>query len=166
MGGSMTEDEILDIKSKGSLYRDIQYFVETGTYKAATTIVASSHFEKVFTIEICEPLYRSAKQMCQDDLAIPNIQFILGDTLAKLPEVMEEVSGSGCVYFIDAHISGSDSGWNENTRVPLFEELDIILQYRIPPSVFIFDDVRLWKTIKAWDWVHITDELILSKFKS
>jgi hypothetical protein len=77
-----------------------------------------------------------------------------------MPKVLD-----GAVFFIDAHASGHDSGWNNKIRVPLMEELNIILSYSIGPSVFIFDDLRLWKDIKAWDWLHINNEFILQTIK-
>ena len=88
----------------------------------------------------------------------------MGDSLSQLKHITPKVS-DGCVYFIDAHISGCDSSWNNHIRVPLIEELDIILSNNIGPSVFIFDDVRLWKTNQAHDWSHISNDLILSKFE-
>ena len=119
MGGSLKQEEIQEIKDHGYPYTEIKNFVETGTYKADSTIIAAKNFDNVYTIEIFEPLY----------------------------------------------ISGCDSGWNGTIRVPLIEELDIILSYKLGPSVFIFDDLRLWKTIKAWDWEHITNEFLVQKFK-
>ena len=95
---------------------------------------------------------------------VNNINFYLGDSLDCLPEIALKVR-TGAIYFIDAHISGGDSSWNGKNRVPLIEELDIIISEPIGPSVFILDDLRLWKTIKAWDWEHITNESIIKKLK-
>ena len=76
--------------------------------------------------------------------------------------IVPQVS-DGSVFFIDAHQSGPDTG-NNGKWVPLVEELDIILETKLGPSVFIFDDVRLWKK-KCWDWAHITEKSILDQFK-
>lgn len=76
---------------------------------------------------------------------------------------MDKLEG-GSIYFIDAHISGSDSGWNQTDRVPVFEELNVILSYKLKPSIFIIDDLRLWKN-NIWDWSHITNEKLLSFFQ-
>lgn len=154
MGGSLTEEELLELKCHGT-------FVETGTYKADSTIVAAKIFEKVHTIEICQPLYEESLQRIQK-LGLTNVVSHLGDSLTVLPQIMKEVTEG--VFFIDAHISGVDSSWNTKDRVPLFQELDAILSPALGPSIFIIDDVRLWKTIKAWDWGHISDEAILIKF--
>ena len=163
MGGSLTEQEIYDIKARGSPYSEIENFVETGTYKAETTLMAAKHFKNVYTMEIYEPLYKESMERANDE-KVNNINFYLGDSLDCLPEIALKVR-VGAIYFIDAHISGGDSSWNGKNRVPLIEELDIIISEPIGPSVFILDDLRLWKTIKAWDWEHITNESIIKKLK-
>jgi hypothetical protein len=168
MGGSLTENEILTIKKyKPS---QIKTFIETGTYKADTTILASKHFEQVHTTEIYEPLYNESKKRAQNE-NITNITFHLGDSATLLNEILEKIKDEnkenkiGFVFFIDAHISGNDSGWNSKVRVPLIDELEVILKYsdKLGPSVFIFDDVRFWKgqTNEAWDWSHITPQIIM-----
>lgn len=165
MGGSLIEQELEDIKKRGAPYSEIENFVETGTYKGDSTIIAAKHFKNVYTIEIFEPLYTETKERCEKE-GINNIEFNLGDSLECLPNICKKTRENGAIYFIDAHISGGDSGWNGTNRVPLFEEIDIVISEPIGPSVFILDDLRLWKTIKAWDWSHITNENIIEKFKS
>lgn len=165
MGGSLTENEIDDILTN-PVYKDqIGNFVETGTYKGESTMVCAKMIKNVYTIEICEELYHSTK----NDLlskGYTNIEFILGDSLVELDGIMKKVeeNNMGSIFFIDAHISGMDSSWNKVERVPLVQELNIILKYKIKPSVFIIDDLRLWKQ-KCWDWSHITNEVILSQFE-
>jgi len=164
MGGSLTEQELVDIKNKGPPYSQIKHFVETGTYKGDSTLMAAKQFENVYTIEIYQPLYLESKERAEHE-NIKNIEFYLGDSLECLPNICDKIKKNGAVFFIDAHISGSDSGWNNKIRVPLLEEIDIILSRPIGPSVFIVDDLRLWKTIKAFDWVHITNELLIEKIQ-
>lgn len=163
MGGNLEESELIYIQQIDPKYNNIKNFVETGTYKADSTVIAAKYFENVYTIEIFEQLYEESKTRAQNE-NITNITFYLGDSLNKLKEIMPKVL-DGAVFFIDAHISGGDSSWNGINRVPMFEELDIILSNStLGPSVFIIDDLRLWKN-KVWDWVHITNELIIEKFK-
>jgi hypothetical protein len=163
MGGSLNQDEINEIKENGHPYNNIKNFVETGTYKGDSTIIAAKNYENVYTIEIFEPLYNESRERAYRE-GLRNITFLLGDSLERLKEIMNKVT-DGSIFFIDAHISGYDSSWNGKIRVPLIEELDIILSYSLGPSVFIFDDLRLWKTAKAWDWAHITNELLIKKFR-
>ena len=164
MGGSLNDDEINEILDMPVYKGQILNFVETGTYRGVSTMVAAQKIKNVYTIEICQELYESTK----NDLlskGFTNIEFIFGDSLTELPSIMDKINETdgGAIYFIDAHISGSDSGWNNTNRVPIFEELDIILSYKIKPSVFIIDDLRLWKN-NTWDWAHVTNEKLLSFF--
>jgi len=162
MGGSLKFEDLQEITNRGYPYNIIKNFIETGTYKADSAILASKEYDKVYTIEIFEPLFKENLIKAEKE-GIKNIIFILGDTLEQLQNIVSKVSSEGAVYFIDAHISGADSGWNQKKRVPLIEELEIILENKIDTSVFIFNDVRFWKD-KVWDWSHITNDIIIQKF--
>lgn len=163
MGGSLTEQEIIEVKNNS---KNIKKFVETGTYKADTTILASKHFDNIYTTEISNSLYNESKNRAEKE-NITNIKFLNGDSINLLKEIMEDCKEDlSFVFFIDAHISGYDSDWNKTNRVPLLEELDVILNYKVKNSVFIFDDVRFWKNKEneAWDWSHISPTIILKRF--
>lgn len=174
MGGSLLFEEISKVTEQYGLpnvHTNIKNFVETGTYKAATTIMASQHYKQVFTTEIHKGLHEEAMQKVRD-MNITNISFLQGDSLQLLPLIVPNVLKQGSVFFLDAHISGSDSGWNNSVRVPLIEELTIILSHtkrdKLGPSLFIFDDLRFWNNQEnqAWDWEHISKEGILNIFKN
>jgi hypothetical protein len=161
MGGSLEYSEIQPILKK-SMYKNIKNFVESGTYLAESTIMASKCFENVYTIEIEEDLYNKSKQKAADK-DITNIKFYLGDSTKLLKEIVPKVVDGAC-FFIDAHLSGEDSNWNGKQRVPLYQELQIILSHKMKPSIFIFDDVRLFNNFH--DWSGITQEGIINVFKS
>ena len=76
---------------------------------------------------------------------------------------MPLVQNTHCIFFLDAHLSGQDTNWNQVERVPLLDELDIILSFPLKSSIFIINDVRLWKQ-QVWDWAHITNHKILTLF--
>lgn len=153
MGGPLEYNEIKDAN------KDVNWvfnnFVETGTYKGDSCIMASEYFPYVYTFEIVSNLYNYSVNRAKE-LNIHNISFNLGDSLTLLPQLIPSLKG-GSVYFIDAHQSGHDTS-NNGIDVPLLEELDAILSHRIEPSLFIFDDMRFWKgqSQEAWDWVNIS----------
>lgn len=161
MGGSLEYSEIQTVATNEK-HKNIKYFVETGTYMGDTTLMAAKYYEHVHTIEIHEGLYNDSKKRAERE-NVKNITFHLGDSLAILPKIASDVK-EGAIFFIDAHISGNDSSWNGFNRVPIMEELDIILSNGIGPSVIIIDDLRLWKQ-KVWDWAHVTTEKIVAKFR-
>jgi len=165
MGGSLKYEEILELYKKYPAFKGTANFVETGTYKGDTSLMAAEHFWKVFTMEIVEELYNGSKKRAEE-AGIANISFYLGDSLDSLPKILPQIK-DGAVFFIDAHQSGPDTSNNKKQLVPLFEELDLILSQNLGPSVFIFDDVRFWDGQKqpAWDWAHISDKKILERFE-
>lgn len=163
MGGSLTDDEIstfLSCYNKITGNQDIKAAVETGTYKGESSKVLSKFFSEVHTIEIQKKLFIEAQINNQDSR---NIHYYLGDSVSKLPEIISKLKGPA-LFFIDAHISGSDSSWNQKNLVPLFQELDVVLSTSKYNNIFIFDDVRLFN--KFDDWKGITTETIKQKFKT
>ena len=171
MGGSLLYSELYEIINNGpniDTYRNIKNFIETGTYKGDTCIEMSKYFENVYTMEILKNLVDESTNRAKE-AGIKNITFLHGDTLDLLDEVMRYVADDGGVFFLDAHQSGMDTSNNGKQHVPLIEELNIILSFnkKLKPSVFILDDVRFWKNNKqeAWDWAHISYEIIIDLFK-
>jgi len=162
MGGSLTDQELAIALQRSRISRP-NNFVETGTYKADTTLLAAKLFRHVYTFEIMEPLYTHSVNRAKQE-GVSNISFHLGDSVKLLHTVIPKVI-EGAVYFIDAHASGPDSGFN-GTPVPLLDELKVILSYKVKPSLFIFDDLRFWKgkAQEAWDWVNVSDNTVLECF--
>lgn len=164
MGGPLTYEEITNATKHSITHRSIKNFVETGTYKGDTTLMASKHFDQVYTTEIVKNLYDYSANRAKEAQRT-NIHFYLGDSIVLLRDIMPKVI-SGAVFFIDAHQSGPDTSNNGKQLVPLLEELDVILSYKLGPSLFIFDDVRFWigKSQQAPDWSKISCLEILTKF--
>ncbi len=154
----MLYSEIEDIFQIYPAFRHLQNFVETGTYKGDTAMMAARNFFLVYTIEIVPALFQESMKRAAD-ADVQNIRFNLGDSLEKLPAILAEVR-EGAFFFIDAHQSGADTGNNNKQRVPLLEELGLILGADLGPSVIIFDDVRFWKgeNQQVWDWEHVSQE--------
>lgn len=159
MEGSLSYDELRNA-TKGRVHDNIKNFVETGTYKAGTALMAAKHYENVYTTEIHTSLYEESMKRA-DSEGITNVTFMLGDSPELLKDIVPRVK-EGAVFFIDSHVSGPDSGWNKKQRVPLLEELDVILVSNVGPSVFIFNDVRFWGEV--WDWVHVSKIKIVKRF--
>jgi len=163
MGGSLTEDEIKTIKDNEKYYH-IENFVETGTYKCDTTMLAAKNFKKVFTTEIVKKLYEDAQKIAHE---FNNISFLFGDSVELLNIIMPQIT-EGSIFFLDAHQSGPDTGNNNKQLVPLIEEINTILSYKLGPSIFILDDLRFWKgkelSSVAFDWDHISTSGIIQNF--
>jgi len=159
MGGSLKFEEFSPYL-KMKLYKHIKSFVETGTYKGDTTLMAAKYFETVYTTEIVPALHKSSKEKATEQ-KVTNVRFLLGDSVELLKEITPKVL-EGAVFFLDAHQSGGDTSNNGKNHVPLLQELDVILSHKVKPSIYIVDDLRLFD--KYWDWKGITTDTIVSKF--
>jgi hypothetical protein len=160
MGGSLQINEIFeDIPEEMR-----KVFIETGTYKGVTCRMVSPHFEKVRTIEIFEPLYKESVASFEGGCDTPrydNIEAHLGDSVDVLPRLYEDYK-DGAVFYMDAHVSSSDSSHNPEHPLPLLKEIDVINKKPLGPSLFIIDDLRLWKN---GHWQGISSAGICSQFR-
>jgi hypothetical protein len=159
MGGSITIDEIKDNVPN---YTDYKVFVETGTYKGETIREMAQHFDELYTFEIHPELY----QYSLSQNTSPKINYLFGDSVALLPKTISvhNLNGKKCMFFLDAHISGHDSGFNPAHQVPLLEEIDIISSGIKSACVLCLDDARFFaqEAGKPWDWSHISIDRIKS----
>jgi hypothetical protein len=164
MGGSLKLQEIKAAAAKHSAYSNIRFFVETGTYKADTTIMVADHYSKVWTTEIVPELHYTSKARAEKEGKF-NIEFMLGDSVKLLAGISPALN-EGAVFFIDAHQSGPDTS-NNGKQVPLMEELAVLLTRNLGPSIFIFDDTRFWPNHSqaAWDWTDVSTAGILKMFE-
>lgn len=136
---------------------DINTFIETGTYKAGTTIWAAQNFKRVHSIEGFQEYYDKAIDKCAE---YSNINLHFGDSRVELPRVLSKQK-MACLIWLDAH-------WLGNTvlsagtpgECPLSEELSAIENSKQKHIVLIDDahcflgelpkesDRSLWPTYK------------------
>lgn len=96
---------------------DINWVIETGTYKAGTTLRLASMCEMVSTIEINAEFYKQAeKRIAGKD----NITLYYGDSVAALPLLLKATMDKNILFFLDAH-------W---AQLPLLAELEIIAEHK------------------------------------
>ena len=127
---------------KLSAVANANVFIETGTYKGATTKWASQHFKKVHTIELPEDLYNKTK----DELVSKgNITPHLGDSRNILPQILKK-ENTNILFWLDGHYSGGRGDYvtaGKDSPCPLLEELDAILS-RDNDDIIIIDDARMF----------------------
>ena len=94
---------------------DFDEVVETGTFRAATTLFLSYVTGKpVYSVELLPRYFRFAQLRCADE---PNIHLVQGDSRSFLRDLAPSIGGHTTLFYLDAH-------WQPN--VPRFEELEII----------------------------------------
>jgi hypothetical protein len=158
---ALTESEIIDMVNI-----PFQIFVETGTYLGETTKVASGLFETVHTIEIAPHFYQNAKKMFSGT----NVTCHLGDSSIVLKDICPTLDRPTC-FWLDGHWSAGNTGKGIK-NVPLYEELELIMNLCSQECVILIDDCRLFgKTdpyVDGWEVISVEKilELVNPRIKS
>jgi hypothetical protein len=114
-------------------------FVETGTYLGIMVNALRNDFQKLYSIELSEILYRRAVKIFADDRKI-NIR--LGDSGVVLPQVVAELT-EPALFWLDGHYSGGVTG-KADIETPIMRELEHVFNHPIKKHVILIDDARLF----------------------
>lgn len=117
----------------------VHIFVETGTFKGDTSLLASSYFKQVFTIEASDALFIAARERLQH---LSNIELVHGSSPNILRNLSITLSDQSAIYWLDAHWCGSVTA-GENHECPILDELEAIGNLN-SQSVILIDDARLF----------------------
>jgi len=139
-------------------------FIETGTFKGDTTFALEPYFNKIYTIEFSEQYYNITKNRYNGN----KINFILGDSAIVFESLLPNISDK-CIFFLDGHWSGNDTG-HSNKDCPLDEEITHINNLFTNDAIIIIDDFRLFGLDKSSgkleeDWSKINKENLLNILK-
>lgn len=135
-------------------------FIETGTFMGGTIFEVEPHFTNLYTIEYSDLYYNTTKSRYSGN----KINFILGDSskvfLGLLPTITDK-----CIFFLDGHWSGGNTGKSEKD-CPLVEEITHINNLFRNEAIIIIDDFRLFGMSKETglneDWSKINKDNLLS----
>jgi hypothetical protein len=146
-------------------YTTFPCFIETGTLNGGTTFALEPYFNKVYTIEYSEKYYTNTKSKYHGD----KIQFILGDSSVVFKSLLPTITDN-CIFFLDGHWSGGDTGHSEKD-CPLYEEIRHIHELFKQEAIIIIDDARLFgldatSGILGEDWSDIKKDTILGILQS
>jgi hypothetical protein len=146
-------------------YKNYPVFIETGTYNGDTIFELEPVFNKLYTIEFSEKYYNNTKNKYNGD----KIQFILGDSSIVFESLLPTINDK-CIFFLDGHWSGGDTG-HSSKDCPLDEEITHINNLFKNEAIIIIDDYRLFgldqsSGVLGEDWSKINKENILNILKS
>jgi hypothetical protein len=146
-------------------YTKYKCFIETGTLNGDTTFSLEPYFDKLYTIEFSEKYYSNTKNKYNGN----KINFILGDSSIVFESLLPNITDK-CIFFLDGHWSGGDTG-HSNKDCPLEEEITHINNLFTNDAIIIIDDFRLFGLNKLSgkleeDWSQINKENLLHILKS
>ncbi|MFN8251446.1 MAG: hypothetical protein U0V75_06150 [Ferruginibacter sp.] len=145
------------------LYRDkynLKILVETGTYLGDMVEACKHTFDKVYSVELSEKLYKKATKRFAKDT---NVELLCGDSSVKLPEILKKVN-QPCLFWLDGHYSGGVTAMG-NLECPVREELAAILSHAVS-HVILVDDARLFNGTHDYPTVDEIKQIIASHGKS
>lgn len=171
---SLSFSELLKIFEENNIkYSNNYIFVESGTYKGGTIFPISKNFKINHTIEINKNAYKFCTDIAKKN-NINNINFYLGDTIDKLPQIVTNLKTTDfTIFFLDGHVTQNNSGYTGKGKVdvPILEELQIIYNNYNGSGIIIIDDTRLLNKNSSSetafaDWSTISINTILNSFNS
>jgi hypothetical protein len=144
----------LDIQATYNLHT----FVETGTWKAQTTLWAAEHFGRVITVEGLKTRHdKTLASLKQQSIDLSRIEFLQGDSTGLMPSILNTVD-EPALFWLDAHYCGT----NEEefaaglSCCPLLAEIDAINAHPLAAQhCLIIDDVRLFGVEPGWPDLEI-----------
>ena len=113
-------------------------FIETGTYYGGTTKWASKHFDKVYTVENSESIFKEVQPILS---GFKNIESLFGHSKDVLAKIIGDIN-TNSIFWLDAHWCSGET-YGENDQCPLLEELEIINNQNAENCILI-DDARLF----------------------
>lgn len=146
-------------------YTKYNCFIETGTLVGETIFALEPYFDKLYTIEFSENYYKNTKNKYNGN----KINFILGDSSIVFESLLPQITNK-CIFFLDGHCSGGDTGKSDKD-CPLDEEITHINNLFQNDAIIIIDDFRLFGLDKSSgklgeDWSKINKDNLLNILKS
>jgi hypothetical protein len=146
-------------------YTKYNCFIETGTLNGDTIFSLEPYFSKLYTIEFSEKYYINTKNKYNGN----KITFILDDSSVVFETLLPNITDK-CIFFLDGHWSGYDTG-HSNKDCPLEEEITHINNLFQNDAIIIIDDFRLFGLDKSSgklgeDWSEINKEKLLNILKA
>jgi hypothetical protein len=139
----------------------LRVLVETGTYLGDMVEAQKRYFDRVYSIELSEELFRKTKQRFASER---HITLIHGDSGKALEGVMKELT-QPALFWLDGHYSAGITAKGE-TDTPVCEELKHILNARPLDHVIIIDDARLFGSDPTYPTIEELREFVGSKRES
>ena len=115
----------------------VDTLIETGTYKGEMVSAIKNTFKEIFSIELDNKLFESAKKKFAK---YSYIHIIHGDSGKILPEIISSLK-KPCLFWLDAHYSGG-STIKGDVETPIIEELRAIFHHSVQNHVILIDDAR------------------------
>lgn len=134
-------DRAIELRDK----YDLKVLVETGTFRAGSTLLVAPHFERVYSIEGDRNRFEKTQAGLGNKRPL-NALFIYGDSRHELARTLVKANAP-CLLWLDAHWCGGGAveAHTLGDECPLREELLAInVSKYARQHVILIDDARLF----------------------
>jgi hypothetical protein len=138
---------------------ELKIMVETGTYQGDMVYAMQPYFEKIYSIELGNDLYKKAQKRLSK---YKNVQLIEGHSGKLLPEIIKNIN-QPCLFWLDAHYSGGKTS-KYDSDPPILQELTSIFEHPyINKHVILIDDARCFTGANGYPSIDVLKKYILCK---
>jgi len=136
----------------------LKILVETGTYYGDMVEAMKCHFDRLYSIELSNELYRKAKRRFEGD---KRIEIIHGDSGIELGKLLERID-QPALFWLDGHYSAGDTAKGDKDT-PIYEELNYIFSTQNSGHVVVIDDARCFGNDPAYPTIKELSDFIKTK---
>ena len=144
-------------------------FIETGTYKGETTLIALDYGFKF--VRTCDLTFQNLSGETDKKIysyTDRNVQTIIGDSPDVIPRVLKELKAyfpdpkdQEAVIYLDAHASGELAGGRSGGS-PLLDEIYALMEDNIKTHTIFIGNRRLFGSS---EWSFVSEESVLTALK-
>ena len=128
----------LAVKTLAQKY-GIRVFIETGTFLGDMVASVTSYFDRIYSIELNEDLF---KQAVKRFAGYKHITIVHGDSSQVMPEILRPIN-IPCLFWLDSHYSAGITA-REEKETPIWKEMRYICEHPINNHVILIDDASLF----------------------
>ncbi len=136
----------------------LKILVETGTLHGRMIEAMKDDFDRIYSIELSEELYKKAKDRFRKE---NSVELIHGDSGVELKHVIERLD-QPALFWLDGHYSSGETARGEKDT-PVFEELNHIFDDQVRDHVIIIDDARCFGTDPAYPTLEELTNFVKSR---
>lgn len=137
----------------------IRVFIETGTYLGDMVAAVNNDFDRIYSIELSEDLY---KQAAKRFAGYQHITIVHGDSTQVMPEILRSID-TPCLFWLAVHYSAGITAGGEK-ETPIREELDLISGHPINNHVILIDDASLFVGRNDYPDIESLQKFVNSRF--
>lgn len=116
---------------------ELNTLIETGTYYGDMVEAMKNYFDRIYSLELSEDLYKKSKKRFSKT---GNVKIIYGDSGIELRKLLDTIEDP-TLFWLDAHYSSGVTAKGDNDT-PIYKELTYIFNSSLKKYVIIIDDAR------------------------